>query len=86
MVVLAIGVIAFTASSVLNVSAGRVFFDEFLYPALNLLAAALIAVRAYRVTAERLAWILIAAGMTCSAMGDVIYAAVGAGRPVTLGG
>ncbi len=74
MVVLAIGVIAFTASSVLNVSAGRVFFDEFLYPALNLLAAGLIAVRAYRVTAERSAWILIAAGMTCSAMGDVIYA------------
>ena len=74
MVVLAIGVIAFTASSVLKVSAGRVFFDEFLYPALNLLAAGLIAVRAYRVTAERLAWTLIAAGMTCSAMGDVIYA------------
>ena len=74
MVVLAIGVIAFTASSVLNVSAGRVFFDEFLYPALNLLAAGLIVVRAYRVTAERLAWTLIAAGMTCSAMGDVIYA------------
>jgi diguanylate cyclase len=74
MVVLALGVIAFTASSVLEVSAGRVFFDEFLYPALNLLAAGLIAVRAYRVTAERLAWALIAAGMTCSAMGDVIYA------------
>ncbi len=75
MVALAVGVIAFTASSVLKVSAGRVFFDEFLYPALNLLAAGLIAVRAYRVTAERLAWTLIAAGMTCSAMGDVIYAA-----------
>jgi diguanylate cyclase len=74
LVVLAIGVIAFTASSVLEVSAGRVFFDEFLYPALNLLAAGLIAVRVYRVTAERLAWTLIAAGMTCSAMGDVIYA------------
>ena len=58
----------------MTVSAGRVFFDEFLYPALNLLAAGLIAVRAYRVTAERLAWTLIAAGMTCSAMGDVIYA------------
>ena len=73
LVVLAIGVIAFTASSVLEVSAGRVFFDEFLYPALNLLAAGLIAVRAYRVTAERLAWTLIAVGMTCSAMGDFIY-------------
>ena len=74
LVVLAIGVIAFTASTVLKVSAGRVFFDEFLYPALNLSAAGLIVVRAYRVTAERLAWTLIAAGMTCSAMGDVIYA------------
>ena len=74
LVVLAIGVIAFTASSVLNVSAGRVFFDEFLYPALNLFAAGLIAVRAYRVATERWVWILFAAGMTCSAMGDVIYA------------
>ena len=73
--VLAIGVIAFTASSVLNPNAGHsVFFADFLYPALNLLAAALIAVRAYRVTADRLAWILIAAGMACSAMGDVVYA------------
>ena len=53
MVVLTIGVVAFTASSVLNVSAGHsVFFDDFLYPALNLLAAGLIAVRAYRVTAD----------------------------------
>jgi diguanylate cyclase (GGDEF)-like protein len=74
MAVLAIGVIAFTTSSVLNLSAGREFFDELLYPALNLSAAGLIAVRAYRVAAERLGWILIAAGMTCSAMGDVIYA------------
>jgi diguanylate cyclase len=73
--VLAIGVIAFTASGILNPNAGHnIFFADFLYPALNLLAAALIAVRAYRVTADRLAWILIAAGMACSAMGDVVYA------------
>ena len=73
--VLAIGVIAFTASSILNPNAGHnIFLADFLYPALNLLAAALIAVRAYRVTAGRLAWILIAAGMACSAMGDVVYA------------
>ena len=53
MAVLAIGVVAFTASSVLDPNAGHsVFFDDFLYPALNLLAAALIAVRAYRVTAD----------------------------------
>ena len=75
MAVLAIGVIAFTATSVLIANAGHsVFFAKFLYPALNLLAAGLIAVRAYRVTADRLAWSLIAAGMACSAMGDVVYA------------
>jgi diguanylate cyclase (GGDEF)-like protein len=73
--VLAIGVIAFTVSSILNPNAGHnIFFADFLYPALNLSAAALIAVRAYRVMADRLAWILIAAGMACSAMGDVVYA------------
>ncbi len=76
MAVLAIGVIAFTAARFVNPNAGHsVFIADFLYPALNLLAAALIAVRAYRVTADRLAWILIAAGMACSAMGDVVYAA-----------
>jgi diguanylate cyclase (GGDEF)-like protein len=73
--VLAIGVIAFTASCVFNPNTGQsVFFAKFLYSALNLLAAGLIAVRAYRIAADRLAWILIAAGMTFSAMGDVIYA------------
>jgi len=73
--VLAIGVIAFTVTSVLSPNAGHsVFLTKFLYPALTLSAAALIAVRAYRVTAERLAWVLIAAGMACSAVGDVVYA------------
>ena len=73
--VLAIGVIAFTTSCVFNPNTGHsVFFAKFLYSALNLLAAGLIAVRAYRIAADRLAWILIAAGMTFSAMGDVIYA------------
>jgi diguanylate cyclase (GGDEF)-like protein len=73
--VLAIGVIAFTASSVfIPNTAHSAFFTKFLYSALNLLAAGLIAVRAYRVASDRLGWILIAAGMTSSAMGDVIYA------------
>lgn len=73
--ILAIGVIAFTTSCIVNPNTGNsVFFAKFLYSALNLLAAGLIAVRAYRVAADRLAWILIAAGMTFSAMGDVIYA------------
>jgi diguanylate cyclase len=75
MAILGAGVIAFTASSVFNADAGHsVFFADFLYPALNLSAAALIAVRAYRIRAERFAWILIAAGMTSSATGDVVYA------------
>ena len=73
--VLAIGVIGFTASSAIDAHAGsNVFFAKILYPALNLLAAGLIGMRAYRVPGDRLAWVLIAAGMTASALGDVIYA------------
>ena len=73
--VLGIGVIGFTACSAIDANAGQnVFFAKFLYPALNLLAAGLIAMRAYRVPGDRLAWVLIAAGMTASALGDVIYA------------
>jgi diguanylate cyclase (GGDEF)-like protein len=72
---LTIGVAVFTTSRVFSAYAGHsVFFNKFLYSALNLSAAALIAVRAYRIRAERFAWILIAAGMACSATGDVIYA------------
>ncbi|HWT47711.1 MAG TPA: bifunctional diguanylate cyclase/phosphodiesterase, partial [Mycobacterium sp.] len=74
MAALAIGVVAFTVISALNPSASHsVLFTKFLYPALNLSAAALIAVRAYRIAAERLAWTLIAAAMVVSAMGDVVY-------------
>jgi len=74
--VLAIGVTAFTASGFLDPNAGHnKYLADFFYPALNLSAAALIAVRGFRVSADRLAWILIAAGMACSAIGDVIYAA-----------
>ena len=73
---LAIGVAAFAASSFFDPNAGHnIFLADFLYPALNLSAAALIGVRVYRVSADRLPWILIATGMACSAMGDVIYAA-----------
>ncbi|WP_082974044.1 bifunctional diguanylate cyclase/phosphodiesterase [Mycobacterium sp. E1386] len=72
---LMIGVIAFTATSVIYPNAGHsVFFAKSLYSALNLLAAGLIAVRAYRLKADRLAWSLIAAGMALSALGDVVYA------------
>ena len=73
--VLALGVVAYTALTVFNEKSGHIgSFGTFLYTALNVLAAALIAVRAYRVPAERLSWLLIAAGMTCSAVGDVVYA------------
>jgi diguanylate cyclase len=72
---LGIGVATFAVTSVVDPDAARnAFFAKCLYPALNLSAAALIAVRAYRVTADRLAWVLIAAGMAVSAMGDIVYA------------
>ena len=74
LLVLAIGVLVCTASSLL-VRSGRhdVFFTDYLYPALNLGSAALVAIRAYRVTADRWAWAVIAAGMAFSATGDVVY-------------
>ncbi len=73
--VLAIGVIAFAVSSVVNPDAGHgIFSATALYTALNVAAAGLIALRAYRVPADRLAWALIAAGMASSAVGDVVYA------------
>ncbi|WP_082948366.1 bifunctional diguanylate cyclase/phosphodiesterase [Mycobacterium sp. 852014-52450_SCH5900713] len=72
---LIIGVVAFTATSALYPNASHsVFFAKSLYSALNLLAAGLIAVRACRLKADRIAWSLIAAGMTLSALGDVAYA------------
>ncbi|WP_156690443.1 bifunctional diguanylate cyclase/phosphodiesterase [Mycobacterium sp. Marseille-P9652] len=75
LLLLAIGVVAFTLTSVLHPSASQsVLFSKSLYSALNLLAAAVIAVRAGRVAADRLAWALVATGMALSAMGDVTYA------------
>ncbi|MCV7440857.1 bifunctional diguanylate cyclase/phosphodiesterase [Mycobacterium paraense] len=71
---LGIGVAAFALTSVVDPGAARnAFFAKFLYPTLNLSAAALIGVRAYRVTADRLAWLLIAVGMAVSAIGDIVY-------------
>lgn len=75
LIALAIGVVVFAVTSVLYPKAAHsVFFAKSLYSALNLLAAGLIAVRAYRLQADRLAWSLIAAGMALSALGDVVYA------------
>ncbi len=71
---LGIGVTAFAVTSMVDPAAARnAFFAKSLYPALNLAAAALIAVRAYRVRADRLAWFLIATGMAVSAVGDIVY-------------
>lgn len=71
---LGIGVATFAVTSLVDPDAARnTFFAKWLYPALNLSAAALIAVRAYRVRADRLAWALIAAGMAISAAGDIVY-------------
>ena len=54
LVALAIGVAAFTASSIFDPNAGHnIFLADFLYPALNLSAAALIGVRVYRISADR---------------------------------
>lgn len=72
---LIIGVVSFTVASVVSpITSHSVFFTKSLYSALNLLAAGLIAVRAYRLKADRRAWSLIAAGMALSALGDVVYA------------
>lgn len=72
---LAIGVVAFAVSSVVRPNAGHgILSAAALYTALTVVAAGLIALRAYRVPADRLAWALIAAGMACSAVGDVVYA------------
>ena len=74
--VLAVGVVVFTASTLLRDHAGRtVVFDSVLYPALNVAAAAFVFVRAFRVRAERWPCLLIGAGMASSAAGDVVYAA-----------
>lgn len=71
---LAIGVIVFTLSSIFNPRpAHNVYFEDVLYPGLNMAAAGIVAARGYRIAADRLAWILIAAGMACTATGDVIY-------------
>lgn len=73
MTILAIGVLAFTATSIAGLNAKGIFFTNSLYAALNILAAGLIATRAYRVATDRLAWLLIAIGMASSAIGDVVY-------------
>ncbi|WP_264916795.1 diguanylate cyclase domain-containing protein [Mycobacterium kiyosense] len=72
---LAIGVLVFASSCLPDPHADHTpFFANVFYPGLNLFAALLVGIRAYRVRADRAAWILIAAGMASSGLGDVIYA------------
>jgi diguanylate cyclase (GGDEF)-like protein len=71
--VLALGVLVFTVSSVFNMKSGHAFFNHIMYPALNLSAASLVAVRVWRVAADRSAWALIASAMACTALGDIVY-------------
>ena len=73
---LALGVLAFTASTLFRDQAGRVVaLDGVLYSALNIAAAAFVLYRAYKVRAERWPCLLIGAGMATSAAADVVYAA-----------
>jgi diguanylate cyclase (GGDEF)-like protein len=73
--VLTLGVLVFTASTLLRDHAGRiVVFDSLLYPALNIAAAAFVFYRAFLVRAERWPCLLIGAGMASTAAGDVVYA------------
>ena len=75
MSVLTLGVIAYTVLGIFDLDSWRSgAFGIVLYTSLNVLAALLIASRAYRVATERLVWALIAAGMAFSAVGDIIYA------------
>ncbi|TDK88530.1 diguanylate cyclase [Mycobacterium paragordonae] len=72
---LAIGVLIFASTCLPDPHADHSpFFANIFYPFLNFCAAALIAYRAYRVQADRRAWLLIAVGTAVSALGDVIYA------------
>ena len=73
--VLTLGVVVFTASTLLRDHAGRIVaFDSILYPALNIAAAAFVFYRAFLVRAERWPCLLIGAGMASTAAGDVVYA------------
>ena len=68
------GVVVFAISTQLRAVPGRIaLFDGWLYTGLMLSAAGLVAARAWRVAVERWGWLLIAAGLGCSGLGDVVY-------------
>jgi diguanylate cyclase len=75
LVALLIGVVVFTLSTVLRERPGRiVLIDNWLDSTLLLSAAGLVAARSWRVTAERWAWLFIAAGMSATGLATIVYA------------
>jgi diguanylate cyclase (GGDEF)-like protein len=71
-----IGVVVFAMSTVVRAQPGRIaILDGWLEVGLELSAAGLVAIRAWRVIEERWAWLFIAAGMTATALGTVVYSA-----------
>ena len=72
--IVAIGVVLFAISTLVRSPGRNVLLDSWLYAGLSLSAAGLVTARAFRVAAERWAWLLIAAGMALSALGDIAYA------------
>jgi diguanylate cyclase (GGDEF)-like protein len=69
------GVAVFAVSTLVRPGPGRItVLDSWWEVGLEFLAAGLVALRAWRVSAERHAWLCIAAGMTATAMGSVVYA------------
>jgi diguanylate cyclase (GGDEF)-like protein len=78
------GVVVFAASTVLvpTGSSARPFLDGWLYDSMTVLAAIVIAGRAWCVSTGRLAWGLLAVGIAANAVGDVVYTLfVGASGP-----
>lgn len=73
--VLLTGVAVFALSTLVRPGPGRItVLDSWWEVGLEFLAAGLVALRAWRVSAERRAWLCIAAGMTATSMGSVVYA------------
>lgn len=70
-----IGVVVFAISTVVRTDPGRIApLDSWLEIGLYLSTAVLVAIRAFHVVAERWGWMFIAAGMSATTMGTVVYA------------
>jgi diguanylate cyclase (GGDEF)-like protein len=77
-----LGCVGFAISTVTRSEPGSIaLLDTWLYDALTLCGAALVAARGWLVADERRAWLLLSAGMVSSAAGDIAYSAMGADAP-----